>query len=201
MGNCIGNSETSTKYDFDIRKSSKGTDTLESILPPCEHEDIIENGIHNYECLRCGIVLEGERKQLELEWKAYIDAEDTSSPEDALLRGVTIGWLLDFTVEHDLWHVPTWVVRRDWVFPATRASRCRFVDLPEMRAFVGRASTYVSHCWGAPFGLIVAALLDGGGDPRRLVWIDLFAVRQWPSRGRKGLPLPNIRPLDSDNLH
>ena len=147
----------------------------------CCHHDIWEREVNVFQCYACGCILDETYSIREINWKKAIDAEDTSSPEDALLRGVTIGWLLDFTVEHDLWHVPTWVVRRDWVFPATRASRCRFVDLPEMRAFVGRASTYVSHCWGAPFGLIVAALLDGGGDPRRLVWIDLFAVRQWPS--------------------
>ena len=182
MGNCTGKQDTSTLEKFDVRKASKATDTFESILPPCDHCDVIENVHRQYECLLCGAMLEDEeRLQQELEWKTHIEAQDSSCPEDGILRGVSIGWLLAFTAEHYLWQVPTWVVRRDLVFPATRGSRCRFVELPEMRAFVGRASTYVSHCWGAPFGLLAAALMDGGADPRRFVWIDLFAVRQWPS--------------------
>ena len=63
----------------------------------------------------------------------------------------------------------------------TAATRCRFADLPEVRATgaVGAAQTFGSHCWGARWGLLVAALRDRA-DPQRRVWIDAFAVRQWP---------------------
>ena len=62
-----------------------------------------------------------------------------------------------------------------------RHSRCRFVDLPEVRAkgCVGEADTFGSHCWGATWGHLVASLADQA-DPNRRVWIDIFAVRQWP---------------------
>ena len=61
------------------------------------------------------------------------------------------------------------------------ASRCRFVDLPEVRAkgCVGEADSFGSHCWGATWGHLVASLADQA-DPNRRVWIDIFAVRQWP---------------------
>ena len=29
---------------------------------------------------------------------------------------------------------------------------------------------------------MVAAILDGGADHNRCVWLDIFAIRQWPSR-------------------
>jgi hypothetical protein len=36
-----------------------------------------------------------------------------------------------------------------------------------------------SHCWGAPWGDLIAAACSNSGQGR-MVWIDLFAVRQWP---------------------
>ena len=64
---------------------------------------------------------------------------------------------------------------------STLASPCRFVDLPGVRAkgCVGEADTFGSHCWGATWGHLVASLADQA-DPNRHVWIDIFAVRQWP---------------------
>jgi hypothetical protein len=40
-------------------------------------------------------------------------------------------------------------------------------------------TTFVSHCWGAPWGSLVTAITSGSCDPNRRVWCDLFAVRQW----------------------
>ena len=96
-------------------------------------------------------------------------------------RGVTIGWLVKWTRTHQCWNMPTWMVRRKFVMDATAELRCRYVDLPEMQASgaVGPASTFISHCWGAGWGTLVAAVADGA-DPNRRVWIDVFAVRQWP---------------------
>ena len=44
---------------------------------------------------------------------------------------------------------------------------------------VGEADSFGSHCWGATWGQLVASLADQA-DPNRRVWIDVFAVRQWP---------------------
>ena len=74
---------------------------------------------------------------------------------------------------------------RDIIKPATAATRCRYVDLPEVRASgaVGAAVTFVSHTWGAKWGTLVSALADGGADRNRRVWVDVFAVRQWGGNG------------------
>merc|ERR1719424_62243 len=94
---------------------------------------------------------------------------------------VTIEFLVAFTNEHDCWEWPTWRVVRDIVKPLTAATHCRFAELPKVRATgaVGKAESFGSHCWGAQWGLLVAALADKA-DPKRRVWVDIFAVRQWP---------------------
>ena len=94
-------------------------------------------------------------------------------------RGVTIQFLVDFTRMNNLWTVPTWKVRRDYILPATDEGRLRYVELPHMAGSVGQASTFVSHTWSAPWGDLVAAVSDGADRTRR-IWVDLFAVRQWP---------------------
>jgi hypothetical protein len=40
----------------------------------------------------------------------------------------------------------------------------------------------MSHCWSASFGDLVAAACHGARSDR-YVWIDIFAVRQWPGNG------------------
>lgn len=97
----------------------------------------------------------------------------------SLQRGVKISFLVDFTRRNDLWKVPTWKVRRDFILPATCKSRCQYTELEEMQEFVGHADTYVCHTWGACFGDMVAAVADGAAADR-CVWVDIFAVRQWP---------------------
>ena len=37
----------------------------------------------------------------------------------------------------------------------------------------------MSHCWGANFGDLIGAACHGARKDR-VVWIDIFAVRQWP---------------------
>ena len=39
---------------------------------------------------------------------------------------------------------------------------------------------FASHCWGGKWGDLVAAVCAGADKLRRVVWIDIFAVRQWP---------------------
>ena len=94
-------------------------------------------------------------------------------------RGLTVEALVAFTYAHDCWDWPTWRVVRDIIKPATAATRCRYSDLPAMRNFFGPAKVFVSHCWASPFGDLVAAASCGANRKRR-VWIDIFAVRQWP---------------------
>jgi len=64
------------------------------------------------------------------------------------------------------------------VLPATEAhGRCRFADLPFVKgAFTGPATVFMSHCWGAKWGDLVAAACSGARTDR-VVWIDVFAVR------------------------
>lgn len=141
-----------------------------------------------WRCLDCKSLVEDiERIEEEEKWQRRIAEEDKpmeSSEERAkvsLNRGVTLQWLVEFTKQHDCWLLPTWLVRRNIILPATASSRCRYVDLPEVHqsGAVGRATTFVSHCWGAPWGSLVTAITSGSYDPNRRIWCDLFAVRQW----------------------
>ena len=79
------------------------------------------------------------------------------------------------------------------VRPATESTKCRYVELEHMRgtrdvilpgvtllgprALVGRTSSFASHCWGAPFADLVAALCHGMSDDA-YVFVDIFAVKQ-----------------------
>ena len=64
--------------------------------------------------------------------------------------------------------------------PATEDfGRCRFADLPWVQPFTGPASVFMSHCWGGRWGDLVAAAC-AGAEPGRKLWIDIFAVLQWP---------------------
>ena len=96
-------------------------------------------------------------------------------------RGVPIGWLVDFTIENDCWDMTTQDVCRKFIFPATAARRCRYVELDHMQGITGPASTFISHCRGGTWGDLVAAVCDGDADRSRRVWIDIFACRQYPS--------------------
>ena len=112
--------------------------------------------------------------------KAAVEAQDlaafgTTAPgsDDAAAYSwacaVTIGWLIKFTNDHDCWEWPTWRVVRDIVKPETAELRCRYADLPSVRATgaVGEATTFASHTWGAKWGGLVSALADGGADRQR----------------------------------
>ncbi len=96
--------------------------------------------------------------------------------------GVSVEWLVAFTEHHNCWDWPTWRVNRLIIKPATMHTRCRYAHLPEMAPHVGLANVFLSHCWGAPFGDVVMAALTGAKRNGRYVWLDLFAVRQWPGR-------------------
>ena len=61
--------------------------------------------------------------------------------------------------------------------------RCRFADLPSVLPFTGPATVFMSHCWGGKWGDLVAAAC-AGAEPDRKLWLDTFAVRQWPGNSR-----------------
>ena len=68
---------------------------------------------------------------------------------------------------------------RKVIRPATRTTRCRFVELADVET--GQATVFVSHTWGACFGDLVAAVEHALADDDGVyVWVDILAVRQWP---------------------
>jgi len=161
-------------------------------IPPllaCNHP--MAKGDDLTRCVDCGVtsVINGEQLLQEKTWIKEIwkdDANTCPTPESHVDMlhgcGVTVEWLLAFTFDHDCWKKPTWWVNRHIIKEATRQMRCRYVDLPNMRAYAGAATVFISHCWSAEWGNVVHAACHGARQ-NRLVWIDLFAVRQWPGKG------------------
>ena len=128
------------------------------------------------------------KKNLSREWwnNELISFQDIIAEDNtrtSLLRntGIRVDVLIAFAIDHDCWEWPTWRVVRDIIKPATRATRCRYGDLPGMKEnnYFADATVFISHTWGAPFGNLVAAASQGSRY-NRYVWIDIFAVRQWP---------------------
>jgi hypothetical protein len=138
-----------------------------------------------HECCDCNKKSIKPAQVLEEEkWKQKNAQEDDSHSEDDHMDfvhgcGVTVDWLLAFTFDHDCWERPTWWVNRHIIKEATRNSRCRYMHLPEMKKYARKAKVFASHCWGSKFGDVVMALAHGARADRT-VWVDLFAVRQWP---------------------
>ena len=95
-------------------------------------------------------------------------------------KGMHIDALIEFAYQHECWMWPTWRVVRDIIVPTTRErGRCRYGELPEIKECFGPATVFMSHCWGSKFGDLVGASCHGACYDR-IVWIDIFAVRQWP---------------------
>eukprot|EP01050_Picozoa_sp_SAG11_P019192 SAG11_NODE_3019_length_2759_cov_1.335338_4_plen_198_part_01 len=70
-------------------------------------------------------------------------------------------------------------VQRDIIRPlCSGAGSCRFVELPGIASHAGPADVFISHTWGALWGTLVVAAVDGAA-PGRLVWVDNLAVRQF----------------------
>jgi ankyrin repeat protein len=132
-------------------------------------------------CDACKKVLPRERWNQELSHFDVILEDD--STRTSLLRdmGIRVDVLIAFAIDHNCWDWPTWRVVRDIIQPATKSTRCRYADLPGMKDnnYFGPATVFGSHTWSAPFGNLVAAVSQGASY-NRYVWIDIFAVRQWP---------------------
>ena len=154
---------------------------------PCDHL-FLELWGNDFVCYDCATrksspkFTNDEVCQKEHEWRFRLGDNDDSLPVDGIDRGVSIQFLVDFCNAFNLWKVTTRNVRRHYILPMTSNLRCRFVDIPDVKnsGVVGKAVTFVSHSWGANFGDLVAALSDGA-DLTRIVWLDIFAVRQWPT--------------------
>ena len=97
------------------------------------------------------------------------------------MRGIRIRFILAFTIKYNCWDWNSWDVIRRIIKPLTERDRCRFVELAVMSGNIGPASTFISYAQAGKWGDLVAAILDGGADLDRYVWIDVFAIRQWSS--------------------
>ena len=171
-------------------------ENLETIVkPPCLHEILQpwESGWDpttgwttrkKWICDDCKMDLTIEKWDNELKQFDDVQAEDIirSKVDHGVFihsKGIKIEWLIAFANDHNCWNWPTWKVNRDIIKPATKETRCRFADLPELAEGFGPATVFASHAWGAKFGDLIGAMCHGARKDR-IVWIDIFAVRQWP---------------------
>lgn len=162
---------------------NKDKDTTGATCPPCLHPRV--EGWKLSQCADCKADLGQERLDYEEAYAGQAAAEDTRKSalrphaERIHALAMPVNFLLAFTHDHDCWDWPTWRVVRDIIVPATSETRCRYGELPGVIDCVGPANVFASHCWGSDFGDLVGAVCHGARSDRR-VWIDIFAVRQWP---------------------
>ena len=159
--------------------------------PKCKHPFTLSYDLQK--CDSCYGDLGAARAELEKQGSLKVIQEDTlrssctndikgkPSKHARLLLGfgVSIQWLLAFTYAHNCWKYPTWKIVKDIIKPATKSQdHCRFAELKDVKPFTGKATVFMSHCWGSKWGDLVMAACHGARKDR-IVWIDIFAVRQW----------------------
>ena len=159
--------------------------------PKCKHPFTLSYDLQK--CDSCYGDLGAARAELEKQGSLKVIQEDTlrssctndikgkPSKHARLLLGfgVSIQWLLAFTYAHNCWKYPTWKIVKDIIKPATKSqNHCRFAELKDVKPFTGKATVFMSHCWGSKWGDLVMAACHGARKDR-IVWIDIFAVRQW----------------------
>jgi len=153
----------------------------------CQHEYLNKwDGI--YVCMDCSYnlneVVDNKRIVLEkeLECKTIPDVipHDMTIGKMSQQRGVSIRFLVEFTQKHNCWSMTSWEIIRKIIKPETSSRRCRYVELDHMKDFVGHANSFISYAQAGLWGDLVSAVADHA-DYDRYVWIDIFAVRQWPS--------------------
>lgn len=176
----------------------------------CAHQYLLKRD-DIYFCAKCEYIL-----SLETDWLQILRERDQEiyysdsvpccvgpgcfcSPEElSRRRGVSIGYLLDFTNTHNCWGWTTNQVIANIILPATHARRCRYVDIDSVKdQHVGSAKTFVSYAHAAPWGDMVAALCDGGASLSRKVWIDVFANRLWSNNTAEPSTLSVIERCES----
>ena len=96
-------------------------------------------------------------------------------------RGVKLGFIYAITVYLDCWEWSSAEFIRRVIKPNTQDGRIRFVELDWMKDYIGQADSFLSYAQAGKWGDVIAALLDGNADLNRIIWMDIFAVRQWPS--------------------
>jgi hypothetical protein len=160
--------DTATTAECDHRYLNKWGSSYHCINPACNSCEITD------------LDRLATEENLERNTPADTIPSGSSSGKLSQERGITIGFLLDFTNHYDCWEWTSGDVIRRIVKPATEVQRSRFVELPEMQRIVGPAHTFVSYAQAGKWGNLVAAILDGGADRNRRIWLDIFAVRQWP---------------------
>ena len=139
------------------------------------------------QCDHCNVDLGVQRLEDEKKFAAVAKNQDSKrveinkQPHYKTLHGfgISILALLAFTFDHNCWEMPTWEVVRTIIKPATEKDRCRYAELKSIKKYFNKAKVFVSHCWSAKFGDLVMAACQGARFDR-YVWIDIFAVRQWP---------------------
>ena len=104
-------------------------------------------------------------------------------PDRRFSGALRVDFLVALTFKLDLWDWPT----RDVVVFLAKAStelwRCRFSDHPSAKAYTGYGDALASHSWANTWGVLVAAVAQGG--PLRALRLDLRAV-QPPVAGKRG---------------
>ena len=105
--------------------------------------------------------------------------------DDASLRGVTLDFLLEFAWTHDAWEMPTRDVVKLLIAPATANAAAPGQPYTALLppSALGLPTHFISHAWGNPFGLLVAAarkFLSAARDQKPFLWLDIFAVTQHP---------------------
>merc|ERR1712166_1437548 len=156
----------------------------ESSRPPCKCNYIKSFASGHRFCDACDKDLGDARYAQEMHLMDIVKQEDSGvSTNDHARRlhslGIRLSALIAFAYAHDCWDWPTWMIVRDIIVPATSETRCRYAELPELKGCFGPATVFMSHCWGAKFGDLIGAACHGARTDR-VVWIDIFAVRQWP---------------------
>lgn len=156
----------------------------------CEH--IFVYYVHNdnqsecsFLCCDCNKKIEDHvriEKEKEFMEKTYDrDLPDGILPAEysAKYCGIKLGLLKAFVEEYDCADWSSADVIRHIIKPVTEKTRCRAAELLWLRPYVGHAQTFISYAQQGKFGDVVAGMLDGGvADLDRLVWIDIFGVRQ-----------------------
>jgi hypothetical protein len=92
--------------------------------------------------------------------------------------GVQVGWLRSTFARQCRPGMSTLEVVQQIIKPATEGRKCRYVALLEP-SVVGRARAFSSHTWKAPIHDLIAAIAHVLPDDA-FVWVDIFAVLQWP---------------------
>ena len=173
----------------DLADAVRRADALSAECPTCTSRVVSpqRGSTVGWECADCGLplTLSIERSDAETEVLALLNDEDLASgdPGFALFRrGVTIRFLNSFTTRFGCWNWPTWRVVRNLVRPATASTRTRYFNIvkesnPEE---CGLPDVFISHSWAARWGTLVGAASYGSRSGDRRVWLDAFAVRQWP---------------------